>query len=425
MRHVLLTNDDGYQAEGLRALAEELADVVTLSIVAPSREQSGTAQSLTLRQPIVCNRIAEREWAIDGTPADCVIVALHKLLPEKPDLLISGINHGANLGENVYYLGTVGAAREGALHHIPSMAVSLCAKRENAKFENSARAARATAEMIFKEGLPDQVLLNVNVPEPWNGSVQFTRQSKKITRNQLSEGKDPRGRSYFWLFEQPEIAATARIFAFAQLVARDFLGLPRELYTTVPRFRHVHVEQHLVRQAFLENHFRGGPRCTRGIFKFRIFSFRAQRDRHRWNVVQRAFPRRPHGPQVVHVFTEVRAVVDSGNQQVRLFRQKLVQRHDHAIRGGAVNGPLALRNAVAHDGLPERQRLRRAALLAARGNNAQCYNIRKLLRERPQPFRLISIVVCQKYMSHMSLEHFVAQNAWVTLSAGSHLSYQG
>src|SRR6266566_1635309 len=163
MRHVLLTNDDGYQAEGLRALAEELADVVTLSIVAPSREQSGTAQSLTLRQPIVCNRIAEREWAIDGTPADCVI---------------------------------------GALHHIPSMAVSLCAKRENAEFENSARVARATAEMIFKEGLPDQVLLNVNVPEPWNGSVQFTRQSKKITRNQLSEGKDPRGRSYFWLFEQ-------------------------------------------------------------------------------------------------------------------------------------------------------------------------------------------------------------------------------
>src|SRR5438876_889401 len=141
MRHVLLTNDDGYQAEGLRALAEELADVVTLSIVAPSREQSGTAQSLTLRQPIVCNRIAEREWAIDGTPADCVIVALHKLLPEKPDLLISGINHGANLGENVYYSGTVGAAREGALHHIPSMAVSLCAKRENAEFENSARSA--------------------------------------------------------------------------------------------------------------------------------------------------------------------------------------------------------------------------------------------------------------------------------------------
>jgi 5'-nucleotidase len=202
MPHILITNDDGYQAQGLRSLAEALADVATVHIVAPSREQSGTAQSLTLRQPIVSNRVAEREWAIDGTPADCVIVAVHKLLPEKPDLLISGINHGANLGENVYYSGTVGAAREGALHHIPSMAVSLCAKRENANFENSARVARATAEMIFKEGLPDQVLLNVNVPEPWNGGVQFTRQSKKITRNQLNEGKDPRGRSYFWLFEQ-------------------------------------------------------------------------------------------------------------------------------------------------------------------------------------------------------------------------------
>ena len=202
MSHILITNDDGYQAEGLRALAEELADFATVSIVAPSREQSGTAQSLTLRQPIVCNRIAEREWAIDGTPADCVIVALHKLLPEKPDLLISGINHGANLGENAYYSGTVGAAREGALHHVPSIAVSLCAKKENAKFENSARVACAAAEIVLKEGLPDQVLLNVNVPEPWKGEVKFTRQSRKITRNQLSEGKDPRGRSYFWLFEQ-------------------------------------------------------------------------------------------------------------------------------------------------------------------------------------------------------------------------------
>jgi len=202
MLHILLTNDDGYQAEGLRALAEALADFATVSIVAPSREQSGTAQSLTLRQPIVCNQIAEREWAIDGTPADCVIVALHKLLPEKPDMVISGINHGANLGENVYYSGTVGAAREGALHHIPSMAMSLCSKKEKVKFENSARVARAAAELVLREGLPDQVLLNVNVPEPWSGEVRFTRQSKKITRNQLSEGKDPRGRSYFWLFEQ-------------------------------------------------------------------------------------------------------------------------------------------------------------------------------------------------------------------------------
>src|SRR5712671_671519 len=202
MPHILLTNDDGYQAEGLRVLAAALEGFATVSIVAPSREQSGAAQSLTLRQPIVCNRIAEREWAIDGTPADCVIVALHKLLPEKPDRVICGINHGAKRGEKVYYSGTVGAAREGALHHIPSVALSLCSKKEKVKFENSARVARAAAELILKEGLPDQVLLNVNVPEPWSGEVRFTRQSKKITRNQLSEGKDPRGRTYYWLFEQ-------------------------------------------------------------------------------------------------------------------------------------------------------------------------------------------------------------------------------
>ena len=202
MAHILLTNDDGIEAAGLRALADALKGLGTISIVAPSREQSGAAQSLTLRQPIICHQIAEREWAVEGTPADCVIVALHKLLPERPDLVISGINHGSNLGENVYYSGTLGAAREAALHHLPAVAVSLASKRPAARLDVAARLARSTAELILREGLPDQVLLNVNVPEPWSGAVRFTRQSQKITRNQLSEGKDPRGRRYFWLFEQ-------------------------------------------------------------------------------------------------------------------------------------------------------------------------------------------------------------------------------
>jgi 5'-nucleotidase len=200
--HILLTNDDGYEAPGLRALAAEFAEFATVSIVAPSREQSGAAQSLTLRQPIVCHSVAEREWAIDGTPADCVIVALHKLLPERPDLVVSGINFGANLGENIYYTGTVGAAREAALHHLPAIAMSLCSKKPKVDFGPAARIARAAVATVLKEGLPDQVLLNINVPEPWTGGVAFTRQSKKITRNQLTEGKDPRGRTSFWLFEQ-------------------------------------------------------------------------------------------------------------------------------------------------------------------------------------------------------------------------------
>jgi len=199
---VLLTNDDGYQAAGLRALADELKDFADVKIVAPSWERSGAAQSLTLRQPIVCHRIAENEWAIDGTPADCVIVGLHKLLSELPDLVISGINHGANLGENVYYSGTVGAAREAVIHHVPGLAVSLCSKRVNSDFAPTSRLARQTAELILREKLPEQVLLNVNVPENWRGGVKLTRQSKKITRTILREGADPRGVPYFWLSEQ-------------------------------------------------------------------------------------------------------------------------------------------------------------------------------------------------------------------------------
>lgn len=199
---VLLTNDDGYLAAGLRALAEELKEFADVKIVAPSWERSGAAQSLTLRQPIVCHKIGENEWAVDGTPADCVIVALHKLLQEKPDLVISGINHGANLGENVYYSGTVGAAREAVIHHVPGLAVSLCSKRVNSDFAPSARLARETAELILREKLPEQVFLNVNVPESWNGGVKFTRQSGKITRTVLREGEDPRGVRYFWLSEE-------------------------------------------------------------------------------------------------------------------------------------------------------------------------------------------------------------------------------
>lgn len=199
---VLLTNDDGYQAAGLRALAQALYDFADVKIVAPSRERSGAAQSLTLRQPIVCHPISENEWAIDGTPSDCVIVALHSLLRTPPDLLISGINHGANLGENVYYSGTVGAAREAAIHHTPGLAVSLCSKRVDANFAPSAQLARQTAQLILSEKLPEQVFLSINVPDDWQGGVKLTRQSKKITRNLLRRGEDPRGRPYFWLCEQ-------------------------------------------------------------------------------------------------------------------------------------------------------------------------------------------------------------------------------
>jgi 5'-nucleotidase len=201
--NILLTNDDGHQAAGLRALIDEFKDFADLTIVAPSAERSGAANSVTLRQPIVCHKITENEWAVDGTPADCVIVALHSLLLTPPDLVISGINHGANLGENVYYSGTVGAAREAAIHHVPGLAVSLCSKRVDANFAPSADLARKTAQLMLSEKLPEEVFLNINVPETWrSGNVKLTRQSKKITRTLLRKGEDPRGRPYFWLSEQ-------------------------------------------------------------------------------------------------------------------------------------------------------------------------------------------------------------------------------
>jgi 5'-nucleotidase len=191
MPSILLTNDDGIQAPGLRALIPALQDIGTVTVVAPSTERSAAAQSLTLRQPIYCDQIGEREYAVEGTPADAVILAFHTLLPQKPDLVVSGINRGGNMGENIYYSGTVGAA----------IAVSLSC-RKDCDFSAAAEFTRVLAPLVLQEGLPKGVMLNVNVPQQWKGGVRVTRQSSKITRNLLTPGHDPRGRKYFWLHEQ-------------------------------------------------------------------------------------------------------------------------------------------------------------------------------------------------------------------------------
>lgn len=202
MPNILVTNDDGIYAPGLRALAAALAELGTITIVAPSRERSAAAQSLTLRQPIYCDQIGEREYAIDGTPADAMILAFHTLLDEKPDLVVSGINRGGNVGENVYYSGTVGAAMEAAINRAPAVAISVVYRGQEYDFAPAAAFARTLAPLILSEGLPDGVLLNVNIPQDWTGEVRATRQSSKITRNLLQPGEDPRGRRYYWLSEQ-------------------------------------------------------------------------------------------------------------------------------------------------------------------------------------------------------------------------------
>jgi len=202
MTQILITNDDGIHAEGLRALVEAVRELGTVSVVAPHMERSATAQSITLRKPIYYEQVAEREWAVEGTPTDAVILALNKLLPQPPDLVISGINRGGNMGENVYYSGTVGAAMEATINHIPAFAISVAHRGRDFDYSQAAEFAPRLARLALQEGLPDGVLLNVNVPLPASGSVRFTRQSQKITRNVLKEETDPRGRTGLWLYEQ-------------------------------------------------------------------------------------------------------------------------------------------------------------------------------------------------------------------------------
>jgi len=242
MPHILITNDDGIYAEGLRALVGAMKGIGTVSVAAPSQERSASAQALTLRQPIFAEQVAEREWSIEGTPADAMIVALHRLFPKKPDLVISGVNGGANLGENIFYSGTVGAAMEAAINHVPALAVS--AVRGGGKFDfvSAAQFARQLAELVLEKGLPRGVLLNANIPFEWNGTVRFTRQSKKVTRTVLQEGADPRGRTYYWLSETQQVEEPepdtdyAAIFAGAASITP--LVLDRTGETSLSDLRH-------------------------------------------------------------------------------------------------------------------------------------------------------------------------------------------
>jgi len=237
---ILITNDDGIHAAGLRALVEAFKEVAQATVVAPSTERSAAAQSLTLRQPIYCDRIGEREYAVEGTPADAMILAFHTLLEEKPDLVISGINRGANMGENVYYSGTVGAAREAAINRVPAIAVSQSYRQKEVDFGPAAQFTCKLAPIILKEGLPPGVLLNVNFPQPWSGEVRFTRQSSKITRNVLKPGSDPRGRNYYWLHEQHRVEGIEPDTDIAALRAGAVSITPLVLdHTHVPSLNHL------------------------------------------------------------------------------------------------------------------------------------------------------------------------------------------
>ena len=197
MKRILITNDDGIHAPGLKVLEASLQHLGEVTVVAPEREMSATSQSITIHSPLRIHTFGDRHYAVSGTPADAIILALHQILSERPDIVVSGINPGANLGENVIYSGTVAAALEATLHGVPAIAVSLASRRA-LDFSAAGAFAAQLAARVLKEGLPPGVMLNVNVPRGEVGGVRFTRQSHKITQNVIFEKKDPRGRPYYW-----------------------------------------------------------------------------------------------------------------------------------------------------------------------------------------------------------------------------------
>jgi 5'-nucleotidase len=200
VKRILVTNDDGIHAEGLKVLERSLAALGEVTVVAPDREMSASGQSLSVNVPLRVYPFDERHYAVTGTPADAVILALYRILPAKPDLVVSGINPGGNLGENILYSGTVAAAMEAAGHGVPSFAISF-ASRKYRDFSVASAFAAQLAAKVLAEGLPPGVMLNVNVPRGEVRGVRLTRQSQKISQNLVHEKNDPRGRPYYWLDE--------------------------------------------------------------------------------------------------------------------------------------------------------------------------------------------------------------------------------
>jgi 5'-nucleotidase len=201
MPRILVTNDDGYFAAGINALAAALEAVGEVYVVAPASEQSATSHSLTLTRPLRVRQIAERRYNVDGTPTDCVVLAVTTILKDTPpDIVVSGINHGANLGDDVIYSGTVAGALEGALCGLPGIAVSLLAR--DGDFTQAAEFAAKVTRKVLEDGLPSHTILNVNVPPGEIRGVRWVRQGTKGAETSVTKGIDPRGLPYLWIGAQ-------------------------------------------------------------------------------------------------------------------------------------------------------------------------------------------------------------------------------
>ncbi|HEV8578956.1 MAG TPA: 5'/3'-nucleotidase SurE [Thermoanaerobaculia bacterium] len=204
MTRILITNDDGIFSQGIRLLASSLSQIAEVFVVAPDREQSATGHALTLSRPLRMQKVEENWYAVDGTPTDCVNLAVLSLLKDHPpDLVCSGINFGLNLGDDVTYSGTVSATFEGTLLGIPSLAFSQ-EVAEGFSFAAAAEFARTLVEILLTEDLPRDLLLNVNFPAGPIQGVSFTKLGRRTYKQSVIEKLDPRGRKYYWIAGTPQ-----------------------------------------------------------------------------------------------------------------------------------------------------------------------------------------------------------------------------
>jgi 5'-nucleotidase len=200
MPRILVTNDDGYRSEGLTALADALGPLGDVTVVAPTTEKSAIGHALTLRLPLRLEHISEKTYAVDGTPTDCVNIAVTQIFRGLPDLVVSGINKGWNLGDDVTYSGTVSGAFEGALLGVPAISVSLQFSR-TFDFGYAARVSAAIADALLRAPLPPRTFLNVNVPKGQPKGQRVTVQAKRNHVTSVAERHDPKGRPYYWIEE--------------------------------------------------------------------------------------------------------------------------------------------------------------------------------------------------------------------------------
>jgi 5'-nucleotidase len=202
---ILVTNDDGIYSEGIRKLAAALRHVGEVFVVAPDREQSAASHALTLNRPLRLVQLEQNEWIVDGTPTDCVNLAVLSVLKgRRPDIVVSGINFGPNLGDDVTYSGTISAAFEGALLNIPSVAFSATVDKHFSFDRCAAFAARLTEHLLAGDRQP-QVILNVNFPVGEFAGVRITKLGKRIYGEGVIERLDPRGKKYYWIGGEPPV----------------------------------------------------------------------------------------------------------------------------------------------------------------------------------------------------------------------------